>query len=153
MQKEEPPPESASSMDDAPTRSLSGSLKTMHLADLLQWCAIHVKTGTLQLRQGSTEKRLYFRDGQLFSSSSNSPREVLGQFLIRSGHIGEETVKQDFPDIDLHLLEMQAFLDAVRSHEPEMVRSDFADATRTLAVVLAGDRSIKAGTWEAVEEV
>jgi serine/threonine protein kinase len=83
-------PESTPSIGDVPTRSLSGSLKTVHLADLLQWCAIHVKTGTLQLRQGSIEKRLYFRDGQLFSSTSNSPREVLGQLLIRSGLIDEE---------------------------------------------------------------
>jgi hypothetical protein len=62
----------------------------MHLADLLQWCSINVKTGTLQLRQASIEKRLYFRDGQLFSSTSNSPREVLGQLLIRSRLIDEE---------------------------------------------------------------
>jgi serine/threonine protein kinase len=73
-----------------PTRSLAGSLKSVHIADLLQWCSINVKTGTLQLRHGPVEKRLYFRDGILFSSSSNSPREVLGQFLIRSGHISEE---------------------------------------------------------------
>ncbi|HEY32812.1 MAG TPA: Gfo/Idh/MocA family oxidoreductase [Dehalococcoidia bacterium] len=70
-----------------------------------------------------------------------------------SGHIGEEKIRQDFPDIDLHLLEMQTFLEAVLSHKPELVRSDFADATKTLAVVLAGDRSIKTGAWEAVEEV
>ena len=69
-----------------------------------------------------------------------------------TGHIGEETIRQDFPDIDLHLLEMQAFLEAVRKHKPDMVRSDFADATRTLAVVLAGDRSIKTGAWETVEK-
>ena len=68
-----------------------------------------------------------------------------------SGHIGEETIRQDFPDIDLHLLEMQAFLEAVRNHKPDMVRSDFADATKTLAVVLAGDRSIQTGAWEPVE--
>jgi myo-inositol 2-dehydrogenase/D-chiro-inositol 1-dehydrogenase len=70
-----------------------------------------------------------------------------------SGHVGEEAIRQDFPDIDLHLLEMQAFLEAVRNHKPEIVRSDFADATKTLAAVLAGDRSIKTGAWEAVEEV
>ena len=68
-----------------------------------------------------------------------------------TGHIGVETIGQDFPDIDLHLLEMQTFLEAVRNHRPDMVRSDFADATKTLAVVLAGDRSIKTGAWEPVE--
>jgi serine/threonine protein kinase len=74
----------------APVRSLAGSLDTMHLADLLQWCAIKEKTGTLRVRHGPIEKRLYFRDGTLFSSTSNSPRETLGQLLIRSGHINEE---------------------------------------------------------------
>jgi predicted dehydrogenase len=68
-----------------------------------------------------------------------------------SGHIGEETIGQDFPDIDLHLLEMQAFIEAVRNHKPDSVRSDFADATKTLATVLTGDRSIRTGDWEIVE--
>jgi len=65
------------------------------------------------------------------------------------GYTSDETIEQDFPDIDLHLLEMQAFLEAVRNHRPDMVRSDFADATRTLATVLAGDRSIRTGAWES----
>jgi predicted dehydrogenase len=68
-----------------------------------------------------------------------------------SGHIGEEIIGQDFQDIDLHMLEMHAFVDAVRNHRPDMVRSDFADATKTLVTVLAGDRSIKTGVWETVE--
>jgi predicted dehydrogenase len=70
-----------------------------------------------------------------------------------SGHIGNKTIRQDFPDIDLHLLEMQAFMEAVRYSKPDLVRSDFADATKTLAAVLAGDRSIQTGAWETVEEV
>jgi hypothetical protein len=39
----------------APIRSLAGSLDTMHLADLLQWCAIKEKTGTLRVRHGPIE--------------------------------------------------------------------------------------------------
>jgi hypothetical protein len=62
----------------------------MHLADLLQWCVIKGKTGTLRLLRGPIEKKLYFRDGRLFSSTTNSPRETLGQILIRSGYITEE---------------------------------------------------------------
>jgi serine/threonine-protein kinase len=73
-----------------PRQSLTGSLMTMHLADLLQWCVIKGKTGTLRLRLAPIEKKLYFRKGRLFSSATNSPRETLGQFLIRSGHITEE---------------------------------------------------------------
>lgn len=62
----------------------------MHLGDLLQWCGTNLKTGTLRLVQGPIEKRLFFRNGHLFSSTSNSPRETLGQYLIRSGKITEE---------------------------------------------------------------
>lgn len=70
--------------------SLTGSLATMGLGDLLQWCGTNLKTGTLRLRRGPIEKQLFFKDGRLFSSMSSSPRETLGQFLIRSGHITEE---------------------------------------------------------------
>lgn len=70
--------------------SLSGSLATMQLGDLLQWCGTNLKTGTLHVKRGPIEKQLFFKDGRLFSSISSSPRETLGQFLIRSGHITEE---------------------------------------------------------------
>lgn len=70
--------------------SLSGNLATMQLGDLLQWCGGNLKTGTLRVIRGPIEKKLFFKDGRLFSSTSSSPRETLGQFLIRSGHITEE---------------------------------------------------------------
>jgi tetratricopeptide (TPR) repeat protein len=70
--------------------SISGSLKTMHSGDLLQWCGTNLKTGTLRVKRGPIEKQLFFKGGRLFSSISNSPRETLGQFLIRSGQITEE---------------------------------------------------------------
>ncbi len=70
--------------------SLTGSLTTMGLGDLLQWCGNNLKTGTLRLKRGPIEKQLFFKNGRLFSSMSTSPRETLGQFLIRSGHITEE---------------------------------------------------------------
>lgn len=69
---------------------LTGSLATMQLGDLLQWCGSNLKTGTLRLKRGPVEKQLFFKEGRLFSSVSSSPRETLGQFLIRSGHITEE---------------------------------------------------------------
>ena len=83
--------------------SLTGSLKTMHVGDLLQWCGSNLKTGTLRLMRGPIEKQLFFKGGRLFSSTSNSPRETLGQFLIRTGKISEEQlfkalVRQDRTD-------------------------------------------------------
>ena len=85
--------------------SLTGSLKTMHVGDLLQWCGNNLKTGTLRLTRGPIEKRLFFKDGKLFSSTSNSPRETLGQFLIRAGKLNEEEL-------------FKALIQQDRSHEP-----------------------------------
>jgi tetratricopeptide (TPR) repeat protein len=70
--------------------SLSGSLATMLLGDLLQWCGNNLMTGTITLRRGPIEKKLFFKKGRLFSSTSSSPRETLGQYLIRSGCLTEE---------------------------------------------------------------
>jgi len=67
-----------------------------------------------------------------------------------SGYINGDTIEKDFADIDLHMLEMKAFLEAVRHNKTDMVRSDFTDATKTLATVLTGDRSIVTGAWEPV---
>lgn len=65
------------------------------------------------------------------------------------GHIGGEPVEMDDPDTDMHLLEMASFVDAVRGQDKAGVLCDFADAARTIAVMLAGDRSLKTGAWEA----
>jgi tetratricopeptide (TPR) repeat protein len=85
--------------------SISGSLKTMHSGDLLQWCGTNLKTGTLRVKRGPIEKQLFFQGGRLFSSTSNSPRETLGQFLIRSGQITEEQL-------------FKALIQQDRNHEP-----------------------------------
>jgi hypothetical protein len=70
--------------------SLRGNLKTMSLPDILQWIAAGQKTGTLHLERRSVKKRIIVRDGNIFSSWSNDPRESLGQFLIREGLVTEE---------------------------------------------------------------
>jgi hypothetical protein len=70
--------------------SLKGDLKTMVLPDILQWIATGRKTGTLQIERHSVKKRIIVRDGLIFSSWSNDPRESLGQFLIRLRLVTEE---------------------------------------------------------------
>jgi hypothetical protein len=69
---------------------ISGNLETMGLPEVLQWIATSRKTGTLYLRRGSTEKRIVFQHGTVYSSWSNHPRESLGQFLIRDRYVTEE---------------------------------------------------------------
>ncbi|HEX9896649.1 MAG TPA: Gfo/Idh/MocA family oxidoreductase [Dehalococcoidales bacterium] len=67
-----------------------------------------------------------------------------------SGYFGEKVINIDFPDTDYHLFELQAFINDVRNHQNNLVKSDFKDATRTLEVMLAGDRSLKSGAWEPI---
>ena len=69
---------------------LTGDVKTMELAEVLQWISGGRKTGTLHLRRRSIEKAVVFREGAINSSWSNHPRECLGQFLIRDRRITEE---------------------------------------------------------------
>jgi len=70
--------------------SLRGDLRTMPLPDVLQWVATGRKTGTLHVERRSVQKRIILRDGSVYSSWSNDPRESLGQFLIRLRLISEE---------------------------------------------------------------
>jgi hypothetical protein len=70
--------------------SLRGDLRTMPLPDVLQWAATGRKTGSLHVERRSVQKRIILREGNIFSSWSNDPRESLGQFLIRLRLISEE---------------------------------------------------------------
>jgi hypothetical protein len=70
--------------------SFGGELKTLPLHDILDWIARRMKTGRLELKRRSTEKKLTFREGLLHSSFSNDPRETIGQALVREGLIKEE---------------------------------------------------------------
>jgi hypothetical protein len=69
---------------------ITGNLQTMQLAELLQWLGQGQKTGTLAIDGGEVEKRIYFQGGRIVSSASTDPREYLGQFLVRNGHLTED---------------------------------------------------------------
>jgi hypothetical protein len=62
----------------------------MALPDVLQWVAAGRKTGTLHVERRSVQKRIILREGNIYSSWSNDPRESLGQFLIRMRLVSEE---------------------------------------------------------------
>jgi len=74
--------------------SLTGTLSTMSLPDLLQWLHQARKSGTLVLRADGHAKRLYFTDGDIVSSSSDDPTEYLGQFLLSHGLISEADLQR-----------------------------------------------------------
>jgi TonB family protein len=73
--------------------SITGNLRTLELSELLQWLAQGKKTGTLVVEQRDLEKRIYFQNGRIISSSSNDPEEHLGTFLIERGYIDEPTLE------------------------------------------------------------
>src|SRR6267143_1098020 len=69
--------------------SLQGSLNTMSVSDLLQFLAVSRKTGLLQFSHQKVLKGIYFENGIIVGSSTNDPREYLGQVLIHYGKIDE----------------------------------------------------------------
>ena len=72
--------------------AITGNLKTMELAELLQWLSQGRKTGTLYLDDGKVEKRIFFKDGTIVSSAASDPKEYLGHFLVSHGYIDELTL-------------------------------------------------------------
>ena len=70
--------------------AIAGNLRTMQLSELLQWLSAGMKTGTLVVRGVPGEKRIYFNNGRVTSSSSTLEREHLGRFLVGFGFITEE---------------------------------------------------------------
>ena len=68
---------------------IRGTLNTMSVSDLLQFLASGRKTGTLKLGRGAIVKHIYLENGVIVGSSSNDPKEYLGQVLLHYGKIDE----------------------------------------------------------------
>src|ERR1051325_4288996 len=69
--------------------ALQGSLKTMSVSDVLQFLAVGKKTGLLKISRAKVLKGIYFENGTIVGSSTNDPKEYLGQVLIHYGKIDE----------------------------------------------------------------
>lgn len=74
--------------------SIAGNLKTMELAELLQWLSNSQKTGTLVFENNGLEKKIFFQTGRIISSSSSDPNEYLGSFLVSHGFSTEEQISE-----------------------------------------------------------
>jgi hypothetical protein len=72
--------------------SITGNLKTMELAELLQWLSQGRKSGTLHINNGKVEKQIFFQEGTIVSSAASDPKEYLGHFLVSHGFIDELTL-------------------------------------------------------------
>jgi len=68
---------------------LSGSLENYRLADILIGLQRTLKTGTLKITSGETEKNVYFRKGSIIFAGSNRMDDKLGYLLLREGRISQ----------------------------------------------------------------
>src|SRR5512146_350696 len=73
--------------------SLSGNLKTMELAELLQWITLGRKTGSLTFVRNKAKNHIFFKDGKIISSKSNEPTRQLGHYLLFQEKITEVQLK------------------------------------------------------------
>jgi hypothetical protein len=66
----------------------------MTVADLLQFLAAGQKTGTLKIGHSGIIKQIYLENGLIVGSTSNDPREFLGQALLHYGKITEDQLQK-----------------------------------------------------------
>src|SRR3989442_1207441 len=69
--------------------AIHGNLTTMSVPDLLQFLASGKKTGTLKFARDKIIKQIHFENGVIVGSTSNDPKEYLGQVLIHYGKLDE----------------------------------------------------------------
>src|SRR5512136_2407267 len=113
--------------------SLSGRLKTMDLAELLQWVTIGRKTGSLAFVKDSTKVYIYLQDGKIISSKSNDPTKQLGHFLLFQGKLTEAQLKYAY---EIHQ-QSRTLLGKVLVQEKLVSQNDIQKAlvTRTAEVI------------------
>jgi hypothetical protein len=74
--------------------TISGNLRTMPFADLLQWVSQSRKTGTLAIEGDPYNKKIYFRNGLVVAASSENPKEFLGYYLVGWGHVSDDELQE-----------------------------------------------------------
>jgi len=82
--------------------TIAGNLRTMSLADIMQWLSSNTKTGTFFVDGPRYTKKILFRRGDVVGVASDNPREMLGYFLVGWGYCTEDELR--------NLIEMQEHL-------------------------------------------
>lgn len=115
----------------------------MSVADVLQFLAAGRKTGTLKIGRGSIIKQIYLEHGSIVGSTSNDPKEFLGQVLLHYGKIGEAQL-QDAMDIHRQSGEK---LGTVLSSRGFVTQDDIMEVLRTRTLEIIYDLFI----WEEAD--
>jgi Domain of unknown function (DUF4388) len=108
--------------------ALQGSLQTMSVSDLLQFLAVSRKTGLLKFSHQKVLKGIYFENGIIVGSSTNDPKEYLGQVLIHYGKIDEAQLQAA---MEIQRREVQGPKSNVQSPGSEVSRSKSQVSSQT----------------------
>ncbi len=73
--------------------TIAGNLRTMNLADIMQWLSSNTKTGTFVIDGDRYTKKVLFRRGDVVGVASDKPREMLGYFLVGWGYCSEDELQ------------------------------------------------------------
>jgi hypothetical protein len=122
---------------------IQGSLRTMSVSDLLQFLAAGRKTGTLKIGRGSIVKQIYLENGLIVGSTSNDPRELLGQVLLHYGKIEESQLQTA---MEIHR-DLGVKLGVILSERGFISQEDVVEVLRTRTLEIIYDLFI----WEEAE--
>ena len=115
----------------------------MSVSDLLQFLAAGRKTGTLKIGRGSIVKQIYLEDGLIVGSTSNDPRELLGQVLLHYGKIEEAQLQTA---MEIHR-DLGVKLGVILSERGFISQDDVVEVLRTRTLEIIYDLFI----WEEAE--
>lgn len=119
--------------------SFTGNLKTVPFSDLLQLIFTGKKSGLLQLKRQTQQKRIYFVEGNIvFASSGDKCEELLGKLFLKKGKISQKdferalflykTQKKKITKtlLELGILTQLELVDAIKLQTEEIVYSIFS---------------------------
>lgn len=115
----------------------------MSISDLLQFLAAGRKTGTLKIGRGSIIKQIYLENGLIVGSTSNDPKEFIGQVLLHYGKIDEAQLQTA---MDIHR-QSGGKLGSVLSSRGFVSEADIMEVLRTRTLEIIYDLFI----WEEAD--
>jgi curved DNA-binding protein CbpA len=79
-------------------QSISGFLKHYLLADIFLDMHRSEKDGILEIRNGSTSKRIYMKNGDMIFATSNKEEDRLAEVMLKAGRL---TIDQYYQSVDI----------------------------------------------------
>ncbi len=105
---------------------LMGTFAVMPLQDVVEFLARRRMTGSLTCERGTIRKTVQLVDGVAVGSSSNDPREALGQLLLNFGHLTEEQLVKALETQEETRVRLGKVLAMVGIVSPEVIRDTLA---------------------------